>query len=497
MLVRASFSRAARLLLTTLLVPAQLLAQTSPRAASAPSVPSESNAPEAGPDIVPPEPVSTPLAYPESASGAATVELELTIDATGQVVDVRAVFGDEPFRSAALSAAQGWLFEPARRRGRAVAARIRYSAEFRPEPAQAVAPSEPTAGAPGAATRERPPPSGPMTEILVQGQRAPSGSVVLTRQETRSLPGAFGDPLRAIEAQPGVVPIVSGLPQFFIRGAPPANVGFFFDGIELPLLYHAYFGPSVVHPGFIDSIDFYPGSSPAQFGRFAGPIVAVNSSPLASRPTGEANLRIIDAGGMIESGPLHDCRAPSGSSCSGGGARAAGRYSYAGLVLSLLSDAKLNYWDYQAQASYPLSQRDDLSILAFGGYDLFREPQASVNTGVELTFHRVDLRWDRRFGSDGALRVALTGGYDRAAGSDTPSRSCGTAQCACALSSRAGSPAMPRCTLAPTRASITLTSTRTRETSTTWTTRNYSRRERTASRVATCPSSSNRCAAST
>jgi len=59
-----------------------------------------------------------------------------------------------------------------------------------------------------------------------------------------------------------VVPIVSGLPAFFIRGAPPSNVGFFFDGVEIPLLYHAFFGPSVVHPGFIDSIEFYPGSSP-------------------------------------------------------------------------------------------------------------------------------------------------------------------------------------------------------------------------------------------
>ena len=256
----------------------------------------------------------------------------------------------------------------------------------------------------------------PPIEIVVEGERAPTGSVVLTEQEARALPGTFGDPLRAIEAQPGVVPIVSGLPAFFIRGAPPSNVGFFFDGVELPLLYHAFFGPSVVHPGFIDSIEFYPGAAPAALGRFAGPVVSVKSRPLGCITSAEASLRIIDAGGLVESGPLassHECRSS--------GARVAGRYSYAGLVLSLLSEAELDYWDYQAQASYPVGRHDAISIVTFGGYDLFRAPQASVKSGAELTFHRVDLRWDRDLGAGSTLRVALTGGADRAAGADTTS----------------------------------------------------------------------------
>jgi hypothetical protein len=240
----------------------------------------------------------------------------------------------------------------------------------------------------------------------------------LRREEARLLPGTFGDPLRAIEAQPGVVPIVSGLPAFFIRGAPPANVGFFFDGVELPLLYHAFFGPSVIHPSFIDSIEFYAGSSPVSYGRFAGPVVAVNESPPAAERTAEATVRLIDAGGMIQSGPLASCR---GAECVPANVRAAGRYSYAGLVLSLLSDAELDYWDYQVSASVPVGRNDSVGVLAFGGYDRFRPPQASVNSGAELSFHRVDLRWDHRFGAHGSLRVALTGGYDAAAGADAES----------------------------------------------------------------------------
>jgi TonB family protein len=367
--------------------------------------------------ILAPQALSTPLGYPTAASGAATVVLELTLDTAGTVADARVLSGEPPFDQAALDAVRSWRFVPAQRAGRAVAARIRYAVSFTPPPPDPSAPPPAPAPPPPPATPPRAsPPSPAPLEVVVEGQRAPVGSVALTRQETRALPGSFGDPLRAIEAQPGVVPIVSGLPAFFIRGAPPANVGFFFDGVEIPLLYHAFFGPSVLHPGFIDTVEFYPGASPAQYGRFAGPIVAVKARPLACRASGEANLRLIDAGGLLESGPLAD-----GHECGSSGARVAGRYSYAGLVLSLLSDAKLDYWDYQAQASYPLGRRDTISVMAFGGYDLFRAPEGSVNSGAELGFHRVDLRWDRQLGGGSSLRLALTGGSDRAAGANSGS----------------------------------------------------------------------------
>jgi TonB family protein len=411
MLIRVRFSWAALLVvLATLLATVQLRAQAEDARGDREATGSQA-------EIVPPKPLATPLIYPDGATGEATVVLELTLDAQGVVTDARALSGDAPFRDAALAAVTSWRFTPTLRGGRPVAARIRYSVQFTPPTAESP-PSEPAAAATApsalpaavAAAPKRP------VEIIVEGQRSPVGSVTLTRQDTRALPGSFGDPLRAIEAQPGVVPIVSGLPAFFIRGAPPSNVGFFFDGVEIPLLYHAFFGPSVVHPGFIDAIDFYPGAAPAQYGRFAGPIVAVRSRPLQCQPTGEANLRLIDAGGLIESGPLADSH-----ECGSSGARVAGRYSYAGLVLSLLSDAELDYWDYQAQASYPLGRRDTVSVLAFGGYDLFRAPEASVKSGAELSFHRIDLRWDRRLGTGSTLRVAATFGSDRAAGADSQS----------------------------------------------------------------------------
>src|SRR5207302_8535736 len=96
---------------------------------------------------------------------------------------------------------------------------------------------------------------GPVDEVIVRGVKVDPGGVSLGRAEVRQLPGAFGDPFRALDALPGVTPIVSGLPCFYVRGAPPGNVGYFLDGVKVPYLFHVGFGPSVLHPGMIDRVD--------------------------------------------------------------------------------------------------------------------------------------------------------------------------------------------------------------------------------------------------
>src|SRR5258708_10893261 len=105
--------------------------------------------------------------------------------------------------------------------------------------------------------------------------------------------------------------------------------------------------------------------------------------------------------------------------------RASGRYSYTGVVLSLLSDAQLNYWDYQTEVRVALGPRDAIGVFAFGAYDFFQgggdiQQQAG---GGKVTFHRTDIRWDHRFSSRSHARLALTGGYDRTAGTDFDSTS--------------------------------------------------------------------------
>ena len=430
-------TRAVSTSLGVVLVALPLLARAQDTPASQPAPPDkitapEESAPPAQEGLSPPKAHDTPVEYPEGATGKAEVVLELTINVDGAVTDANVIAGVPPFDAAAIAAARGWRFDPARRAGRAVAARIRYTVRFEPapeakqtlapipvHPAEPVRPSdspnEPTSGPTPVPVA---PPPGKAFEVIVRGERQAPGSVTVTRGEARNLPGSFGDPIRAVESQPGVVPIVSGVPSFFIRGAPPANVGFFIDGVDVPLLYHAFLGPSVIHPGLIDSVDLYRGASPVEYGRFAGPIVAANMRPFDRRLSGEGNLRAIDVGGLAEV-PFGECEPGAPPGCSRGSVRASGRYSYTGVVLSLLSNADLRYWDYQAQTSYTLGPRDTISIFSFGAFDYFRSDRTSEqDQGGKVSFHRLDLRWDRKLPSGASVRVALTGGFDRTGGTE-------------------------------------------------------------------------------
>jgi hypothetical protein len=264
-----------------------------------------------------------------------------------------------------------------------VAVRLRYTVTFEPpaeEPEEATPP-----------TPSRPAPVPKPLEVVVRGERPEPrpigpGTVTLSRDEARMIPGTFGDPLRAVEAQPGVLPIVSGLPQFFVRGAPPANVGFFIDGIEVPLLYHAFFGPSVLHPALVSSVTLHGGAPPVEYGRFAGPVVSAELTPLARRFTGEGSVRIVDAG-LLGEVPFGGCEGPKTPGCSRGSMRLSGRYSYTGLILSLLGYAKLDYWDYQAHGAYALGKHDEIGVFAFGALDHF-ESGGATNQGGGKDRHR-------------------------------------------------------------------------------------------------------------
>ncbi|WP_437621635.1 TonB-dependent receptor domain-containing protein [Sorangium sp. So ce1151] len=373
-----------------------------------PAEPSREALPADG--LVPPSPL-TPLAagYPDGAHGDATVRLVLTVNADGAVRSAIAEEGPEPFASAAVAAATSFRFAPATRNGAPVAARIRVEVRFTEAappapPAPPSAPPPPLAPAPSSPAPGPPPGEPPSLEVTVHGEQTAPGVSTLSRGEVRLVPGAFGDPFRAIEMLPGVTPIVSGLPFFYVRGSPPGNVGYFLDGVRVPYLYHLGLGPSVVHPGIVDRVDLYPGGYPARHGRYAGGIVAGETTPPLPYWHGEGTLRLLDAGALVE-GPFASGR---------GIALLGGRYSYTALLFSLAAPGvALDYWDYQARVSYEVAPGGRVSLFAFGARDYLAEEEGSETTTLfDTTFHRVDLRYDHAYGRGSALRGALTLGHD-------------------------------------------------------------------------------------
>lgn len=363
------------------------------------------------PLIVLPKAISTPVTFPPNARGAAQVQLELTIDVEGRATDPHVLDGAEPYASAALAAVSKWRFIPASRDGKSVLSKIRFLVRFTPPestapvtavPAQRVDPvrrESSVAKRPIAAAPSRAAP----IEVTVTGDRPEAAVISMGRADVEQMPGAFGDPFRAIDALPGVVPIVSGLPFFFIRGAPPGNQGYFLDGIRVPLLYHMAAGPGVIHPALVDRVDLYAGGYPARYGRFAGAIVAGESRDPAPEFHAQGSVRLVDSGAYLT--------APLGR----GAIALGGRYSYTAAVVSLIApEVKIDYWDYQAKAVQYLSDRDTLGIFAFGALDLLQDKSSSSPEAyVGTEFHRVDLRYQRTFGKASRLRTALTLGLDK------------------------------------------------------------------------------------
>jgi hypothetical protein len=190
-------------------------------------------------------------------------------------------------------------------------------------------------------------------------------------------------------------------------------VGYLVDGIRVPMLYHAFAGPAVIHPALIERATIYRGAYPASIGRYAGGVVAAETQRPSTTARGELSARLFDAGAML-SLPFANGR---------GNVAFGGRYSYSALLLSLLvlDDTRLEYWDYQTRADYDTGSRGKLTLFAFGAHDL----SASTRNQelFSMDFHRVDLRHDVELGSRTRLTTGITGGTDRTRTSETSSLS--------------------------------------------------------------------------
>jgi TonB family protein len=388
-------------------------AATPPRAAPAPRAaaeqPARGRSAQAQPEpreIVAPRLVESAAAlYPDGASGVARVLLEAVIAEDGSVAKLDVRDGEEPFSSAARRAVERWRFSPATRSGLPVRARISIAIAFEPPSAPArqtvqaadVIPAlAPATGAP----------SGPAPiEVTVAGeQRHELGSIHVPRHEARLVPGAFADPFRVIEVMPGVAPILSGIPYFYVRGAPPGDVGYFIDGIRVPLLFHVGAGPSVLAPALVDRVDLFASAYPARYGRFSGGIMAGETTAPSERARGEAQARVFDAGAFVEL-PFDGGR---------GSVLVGGRYSYTQALLGLVApDFALGYWDYQARVAYAVGQHQRLALFAFGALDRL-EKTGQPAPLFDTYFHRLDARWEHETRSS-STRVGVTLGVDHVA----------------------------------------------------------------------------------
>jgi hypothetical protein len=358
------------------------------------------------PQIVHLEPLQ--LAPDERARLKEQPEPLVLVDAAGHA----RLEGDEPSDAALRAAIEQALahseFKPALHDGQPISVRVKLRMVLPPAPPPPPEPPPPPAASPIAPQAAAVSGFHLREPDLSYGASGRVGALApnehrLQQEEMRNLPGAFGDPFRVIDALPGVVPALSGLPYVYVRGAPPAGTVYYYDDIQVPALFHLALGPAVVHPSLIDQVDFYPSVAPARFGRFTGGVLSGGPTP---RPppesaNGELELRLIDIMGRVE--------VPVG----GGSLTVAGRYGYPGPVVHLFSpQTTLAYWDYQTRLLLPLTDHDRFELVWFGSYDSAGFVDSRHHQSVfAFEFHRVEARLIRSIGRF-ELGSALQFGYE-------------------------------------------------------------------------------------
>lgn len=252
-------------------------------------------------------------------------------------------------------------------------------------------------------------------ETVVKAQKEKKEVVrrTLTRAEVQNVPGTFGDPVRVIQNFPGVARAPFVLGQLIVRGSAPSQTLTFFDGMEIPLLFHLAGGPSVVNGEFLDKLDFYPGGFGARYGRAVGGVVDVQSRKGAADTLhGVLKVDLLDASIFLEA-PLTE----------GVSVAAAFRRSYIDALMPLVlglaapKDPSVGslvvlpaYWDYQVRLDVgargkAAASPSTFSVFAFGSDDQLKlvASGAGRNVGVSVSyhtnFHRLLGSWSYRQGN--------------------------------------------------------------------------------------------------
>lgn len=255
-------------------------------------------------------------------------------------------------------------------------------------------------------------------ETIVEGEREVLEVTrrTLDRRQLTSVPGTFGDPLRVIQALPGMgqSPFNTGL--LLVRGSNPDDSAIFLDGHRVPLLFHFLGGPSILSSEFLETIDLYPGGYPSRFGRVLGGVVTVETRPAKSDGVhGSADVDFLDAGGYV--------RFPIGKNAS---LAIAGRRSYLDAFLPFFLPEQGPgsqlivvpvYYDYQLRLDYDLGKDGTASVFWLQSSDdldvLSKEAdeEQSLDIGTSIGFTRLIATYRRPIG--GGLRLTMSPVFGR------------------------------------------------------------------------------------
>lgn len=228
--------------------------------------------------------------------------------------------------------------------------------------------------------------SGAQITITDEKTTAEAFRTVVTVDELRSIPGSFGDPVRALQTLPGVARpnVLEG--TLVVRGAEGINTGYYLDGMPVPYMFHTLVGRSIMSPSFIDDIEFFPGGMPSRFGEVTQAAVNIRTN---TKEIGGTKV-VLTADFLDGSAALEHKFSDTLSM------RVAGRYSWASAFIwtgSAIAMVRAGgkayeatylypaYWDAYADLRWDPTPDDHVSATFIGSRDslVFREGRVDAD----------------------------------------------------------------------------------------------------------------------
>ncbi|MFA7403880.1 MAG: TonB-dependent receptor [Pelobacteraceae bacterium] len=208
-----------------------------------------------------------------------------------------------------------------------------------------------------------------MNEVVILAERNPDriAKTVISGKELASVPGSAGDPLRAIQALPGITSSGDTSSAPAIRGSGPRDNAYYVDFLPVGYLFHMGGMESVINADLVEDFNIYSSSFGPEYADVTGGIIDVRlRKPRTDRLGAKLNISMLESDVLVE-GPITKNQS----------FYLAGRRSYFDLIMPKTGTMDTGveykqfpqYYDYQGKYIWQISPDSSLTLMVNGAGD--------------------------------------------------------------------------------------------------------------------------------
>lgn len=259
------------------------------------------------------------------------------------------------------------------------------------------------------------------TTVIGIKQKRDDSSKTMKQEQFLTVPGAGGDPVKAIQNLPGVNRVQGFSSQVVIQGSAPQDTKYNIDGHEIPLVFHFGGLTSVITPEAVEQVDYFSAGYGPEYGRALGGIVSLKTRTADVQDRDKKGFYFFDT---LKAGALYETKIDDQSDIL-----ISGRYSYVGFIVKRVVENNPTFnltvvpefADFSTVYRKTINSTDELKVTALFSKDtlgfLFKEPlreDPSIRGTFknETTFYRFIPQWSRKLDSGSQLNLSAGAGQN-------------------------------------------------------------------------------------